>query len=195
MNFLFSVFPEGFSRLLFDQLLCSSPFMCRWCQLQTSLDFRAHACRLCPGSSLLGLDRILMDFISLSFTRKSNNQQQNVYFLRQPREAFKLEELQHQCPPLAYFHFSSLVSERRVKRGKRIFQRRKRRVYSWRNAVFTCQSQTLMWIICVRRMQDALNCSVTIVTKLFVPTSAFIWFSGFLFGGEELILSWCTIKV
>lgn len=164
--------------------------MCRWCQLQTSLDFfRAHACRLCTGSSLLGLDRILMDFISLSFTRKSNNQQQNVYFLTQPRVAFKLEELQHQCPPLAYFHFSILVSERRVKRGKGIFQRKKRRMYSWRNAVFKCQSQTLMWIICVRRMQDALNCSVTIVTKLFVPTSAFIWFSGFLFGGEELILS------
>lgn len=126
MNFLFSVFSEGFSLLIFDQLLCFSPFMCRWCQLQTSLDFfRAHPCQVCTGSSLLGLNRILMDFISLSFTRKSNNQQQNVYFLTQPRVAFKLEELQHQCPPLVYFHFSILVSERWVKRGKGIFKKNK----------------------------------------------------------------------
>lgn len=128
-----------------------------------------------------------MDLISLSFTRKSNNQQQNVYFLMQPRVAFKLEELQHQCPPSAYFQFSISVSERWGKRGNGIFKKKKEKksTYSWRNAVFKCQSQILMWITCVRRMQDTLNCGVTIVTKLFVPTSAFIWFSGSLFGGRR----------
>lgn len=53
-------------------------------------------------------------------------------------------------------------------------------MYRWRNAVFICRSRILKWSICIR-MQDALN-SVTVVTKPFLPTSAFIWFSGFLLG-------------
>lgn len=53
-------------------------------------------------------------------------------------------------------------------------------MYWWRNAVFICRSGILKWSICIRT-QDALN-SVAVVTKPFLPTSAFIWFSGFLLG-------------
>lgn len=45
----------------------------------------------------------LRDFISLSFTQQSHNQQQNIYFSMQPRAAFKLEEPKHQCPPPGNF--------------------------------------------------------------------------------------------
>ena len=35
---------------------------------------------------------------------------------------------------------------------------KKKSMYPWRNAVFKCQSQLLIWIICIGKMQDTLNC-------------------------------------